>query len=68
MKNLNIKITDDLLAALKRGAKKRKMSIGRFITMRLQTDLYDLVTEDLISDNHIWKTKNEETNANQNLS
>jgi hypothetical protein len=53
MRELKIKITEQLFEDLKRAAKARDMSIPQFAAFRLAQDRYDLITEELIREGHV---------------
>ena len=53
MKQLHLRITDQLYLDLCRAAKPRKMSVESFAALRLQTDRYDLITKELVREGHL---------------
>ena len=53
VREITIKITEQLWDDLKRGAKSRDMTISQFAAFRLTLDRYDLITEELIKEGHV---------------
>ena len=53
MREITIKITDQLHVDLARGAKALGMTISQFAAYRLSLDRYAIVTEDLIREGHL---------------
>jgi hypothetical protein len=53
MREIKIKITDQLHQDMKRGAKALRMTISQFAAYRLSLDRYGIVTESLIREGHL---------------
>lgn len=53
MREIKIKVTEQLYTDLKRGSKSVGLSVAQFAAQRLSMDRYDLITEELIKEGHI---------------
>ena len=53
MREIKIKITDQLHTDMKRGAKALRMTVSQFAAYRLHMDRYAIVTESLIREGHM---------------